>query len=770
MTQLASMLRTFTRGSLAAVGAYALATASSVAHAGGVIDVTVNNRAVVSGTLDPASELESFTLDVPEGALVTMVARGIRTSVDVSVSDPNGDPIVLQGTLSNRAGIRATRAPVSISGTYRFDVRARGAFRAGNYSLRVSYTLPRVVPIEGDVVGGLAFVQFAAEKGTVATFDVRSRVRGEGVRLDRVEGPDGFSMPLPAPPRDPAPRHTVRRMTLPESGTYRIFIASSIPDLTVSGRVRLRAPRTPSRLDVRESSRRGGVGDRRIVSRRLDATGGSVDVPRLDPDQLVGVDMSATVVSVPESTIAEPMLFTIATDDDIVQQQGFEPAGVAVTLDAEGAPFAKDVTVTLPFDVGAFPEGVESVGLLKREDDGSITTLALSPDQIDEEKGTVTFPTARFSTFQVYRPALELKEVVSISNPNDLTADETGALFISTDVLTPENPASAIFRIPPGTDQPVLFAGGGVSTGDFVDRLDFDFDGDLGQSGVYLNAIHSAPGGFLIVVTGSLDFRSSVIYVITPDGEVVRFAGDGTDNYVDGAYGPDTGLPYGCGVGQAPDGDILFVTESFQFPDSNLVIKVELDDLSVNIVAGGGTIDFSGFDPLATRLFVPRSITSDSQGRILVGDVDWLVRFDLDNRTTETLAGTNFGETTGGGPRANAAGRRLGGLGAPLTTVVTGQLSDLAFHPTSEDILYAADPSSGVVWRFDLARDRAYIAAGRRLSVTRSLSTRDLPDRDGTQTASSEIRFPVAAQPIGADLFITEYLISRLLVVRPAGD
>jgi hypothetical protein len=182
------------------------------------------------------------------------------------------------------------------------------------------------------------------------------------------------------------------------------------------------------------------------------------------------------------------------------------------------------------------------------------------------------------------------------------------------------------------------------------------------------------------------------------------------------------------------------------------------DSLRIATVAGGGTVDVSGAPPLETRLLMPRAVLVDSQNRIVVGDKDWLVRFDETADTTTTLAGTNFGETEAG------EGRTIGGVGAPLRTVVLGALDDLAFAPGREDILYVADPEAGIVWRFDLLRDRAFIAAGRRVDFERALTTRE-PDT-GVLDPNEPLNFPVAVAPVGAEVFIAERFNDRLFTLR----
>jgi hypothetical protein len=369
------------------------------------------------------------------------------------------------------------------------------------------------------------------------------------------------------------------------------------------------------------------------------------------------------------------------------------------------------------------------------------------------------------ASYQVFSPPVELTEVALAGRPNDLAVPPDDAvLYLSTDVLTSALPAAAVIRhVPGGTFD--LYAGGGGLTGDGVHRLDYDFDADMGGSGAIVSALSAGPQGLLLVVTGDVGRTRSLVYVVRDDGIVVRVAGDGTADLDESLPARQTGLPFCCGAAFDADTNVVVVTDAFVYPVSDHVLFIYadtpgLDGIRVVTVAGGGDVDVSGAAPLDTRLLQPRAVLVDSAGRIVVGDRDWLVRFDLAQGTTTTLAGTNFGETDAGG----GEGRTIGGVGAPLRTVVLGAIDDLAFAPGREDILYAADPEAGIVWRFDLARDRAFIAAGRRVDFDRRLTTR--APSPGAASPDEPLNFPVAVAPLGDEVFIAERFDDRLFSLR----
>jgi hypothetical protein len=120
-------------------------------------------------------------------------------------------------------------------------------------------------------------------------------------------------------------------------------------------------------------------------------------------------------------------------------------------------------------------------------------------------------------------------------------------------------------------------------------------------------------------------------------------AGDGTRDVDESKPARHTGLPFCCGAAFDGEGNVVVVTDAFAWPASDLVYAivaegVDVEGITIHTVAGGGTVDVSGADPLATRLLQPRAILVDGSERILVGDRDWLVRFDLAARTTKAGA------------------------------------------------------------------------------------------------------------------------------------
>jgi hypothetical protein len=750
----------------AAVSILSLAAARTApAGDSGTLDYEIRNRATVSAAFSAPRELDTLRLRMPETAEMRVTVAGTgQVRPDVRLLGPDDAPIDLTGHVrgSGRT-LKIVSLRPGVAGLFRVDVRAAGT-ATGKYTLDASWKLPARETFSGTTADEGAFYAFDAEAGTVVDVSLRAADPDATIRVVDVAGPQGYLLAYDPPVR-PSTRTRIRIPALPVTGRYRVSLVTDRGGREISGVLARRAPTKRWRVNLRGAERQG-AGVARTVTRIVDSDGADVDVPRLEQEQRVSIDSSGVCLSVPAGGIPFPAVFQVRSDEDAIDDPlGFAPAGSSVHFDAGDATFEAPVGITLPYDVGAFAAGdvLSDICILRRADDGTVYEIPRSSAVVDVDAGTVTFPTSTFSSYQVFSPPQELVEIAQTGKPNDMAvAPDEDVLYYSTDVLSSENPASALLRYVPG-GVPELFAGGGTLTGDGVHRLDYDFDRDMGFQGVFLSAVAVAAGGEILLVTGDLDRTRSVVYEVLPDDTVVRIAGDGTADLDESKPARETGLPFCCAAAFHPQGGALVVTDAYLYPESDRVLGIyatgtTTDTLRIGTVAGGGTADVSGFAPLETRLLQPRAVIVDAQNRILVGDRDWLVRFDLDADTTTTVAGTNFGETEAG------VGRVIGGVGAPLRTVVLGALDDLAFAPGREDILYAADPEAGIVWRLDLVRDRAFIAAGRRVDFTTAITTRE-PTPQGADP-DQVLNFPVAVAPLGGEVFIAERFDDRLFSLR----
>lgn len=728
----------------------------------GVLDREVPNRAAVRGSISTRGELDTMRLRVPAGAAMQCKVSGSGKLVpEVRILGPDDTPVDV-GNLLRRTGRTTKLLPFTppAPGLYRIDVRG-GPKGTGEYRFDASWNYGAKVAFSGTTGADGSTFTFDAEEGTRLDIALKTSVKGATIRAARITGPDGFSLDV-ALPRRLTQRHVIHTPPAPASGTYELTIVTDTAGRSYSGTVTRRAPTARPALDLR-SAERFGAGVARTVTRVIANTGGRADVPSLDDLQRVSIDTSGVCLEVPAGAVSAPAVFEIRSDDDQIDDPlQFAPAGASVHFDAGGIGFQQNVMITLPFDVGAFTDGnpQTDICVLRRADDGNVFEVPQNSYVVDGNAGTVTFPTATFSSYQAFSPPVELVNVVDVRLPHDLTPGyDDGMLYITSDIIDSVAIKAGILRYTPGGTVE-RFAGGGTLTGDGVHRLDYDFDADIGGSGALIQAFTPGPNGEYIVVTSDVDETFSVAYIILDDGIVVRVAGNGTAFTDESAPSRETGLPLCRAAAVSSDGIAVLVTDAFLYPESDRVLAVyssiaENNLLRIVTIAGGGTSDRSGAAPLDMRLFQPRSVLIDFEGRVVVGDRDWILRFDFGGATTETLAGTNFGETEEG-----STGDAIGGVGAPPRTVKLGVIEDVAFAPGREDILYAADPESGIVWRFDLARRRTFIAAGRRVNFDEEITTRE-PDPD-VADPQAPLNFPVAVAPIGGEVFIAERFVDRV--------
>ena len=107
---------------------------------------------------------------VPERATLTFKAAGRgRLVPDVRLLDPDGEPLALGGALvSGARTVKLRPLALGESGLYRIDMRAKGD-ATGQYKLTASWALPKRLPFEGAVSGGLGTFVFDAEAETAPT-------------------------------------------------------------------------------------------------------------------------------------------------------------------------------------------------------------------------------------------------------------------------------------------------------------------------------------------------------------------------------------------------------------------------------------------------------------------------------------------------------------------------------------------------------------------------------------------------------------------------
>lgn len=219
-----------------------------VALGGDPVDMEVENRSVIRGTLDPTGEAETFRIDVPEGANLFLRTRSRGGGMKTAPFDPSG------GSLGDATGTGMTfiSASPTAPGLYRVDVSNIGA-RPRNYRIDLSWRFPRSVPFSGDAGPDSWQVPFHAEAGSVARF--ACGYSAGTPRLLRIEGPDGYRHDFDPPRREKAWKHRAKTR-LPTTGAYTLTVGNGGNATPMEGFVTLRAPRKRVKINVRDRRRR----------------------------------------------------------------------------------------------------------------------------------------------------------------------------------------------------------------------------------------------------------------------------------------------------------------------------------------------------------------------------------------------------------------------------------------------------------------------------------------------------------------------------------
>ena len=535
-----------------------LALAGAVVPAGAEVNVAVGNGDKITGTLLPASEVETFRVNVPKGAVFKLkvkgrpaVKKGPKPPATLRLLDPDGAEV--GAALVKRKATSATLKGYTAlrSGEYRIQVSGDGE-TSGNYLLVVKWKSPTQFTFDlddslpnatGDVrlpldAGSRLKIKLSAAKGSTAT-----------PAAERLVGPDAFEDTLD-PPTPGAPKHALKNVVVPEFGdTVLETSGGGAYRCTVTVKVPAPAKRKISLTSKEIGGSPFGGGDT-AIGQVVSPLGGSVAIDA-SQSPLVG----GASVLVPAGAISGPTAILIGESAPLPNQDnGQQGAGPSVFFGPEGLTFANDVTVTIPWDAESFGDRADEVRVYTRDADGNVTEIL--DFELDVEAGTATFPVSHFSSFRVFGPMLPAPVT------GDLDGDGLGDLVLR----APRNGAGVVYVTPGGiqeggstADAPI------VLTGDVQgDRFGTDFAVcDLNQDGredLVVSANRADIGGRVYVFFGRssdgpgppLSSRSAAQadVILTPQqrdlGFGIRLAcgdvnGDQIDDLIVGAEGSSVG-------------------------------------------------------------------------------------------------------------------------------------------------------------------------------------------------------------------------------------
>lgn len=541
-----------------------LATTALVALAAATladVNIQAQNGDKIFGTFNPAGETETFRVHLPEGAKLTVIAKGKRTKerrdkpgVTLQLFAPESDtPIVTDRLKQTKGGAKLRGFEAPETGVYRVVLTGDGS-TVGDYLCKLKWKSPKVYKINGDTTDDDIEVTFFADAGSTAKFLVKRAGGGKAVpRLDNVFAVEGdFDEDFEFPDNDRVTKHK-GNFVLTDTGEYLLTVTDDGFDGgRTSGKIVVKQAKTKRKVELTtEKIGASKAGGDLAVGNVIGPDGGEIELFEFTEGALEEV-----ILEVPEGALDLPTALIAGSASEVFappeQEDDLQGAGPSVFFGPEGTTFAVPVTVTIPFDPDAADDASE-VRVVRRDGDG--TTGIIDPDDgdVDTDNGTVSFPTSHFTAFRAFvprRPAAIPGDVdrdgtpeLFVRAPSAEIGDGAVHAFLSGQPISPgATTASAQFTLLPDAFSAEL--GTAIAFGDF------DRDGD---SEVAVGAPGAGDGGEVYVFNGGGNFLfdDTIDADVTVGGStpsrlgtslvVGDFNGDGTADLAMGAPETDAG-------------------------------------------------------------------------------------------------------------------------------------------------------------------------------------------------------------------------------------
>lgn len=642
------------------------------------VDLGIRSGDSVKGTFSPGDEEESFAIDVPTGARLTVKSKAAKRGAPprLTLRGPDDGVVVVgleKGTKSTLAGF-----VVATGGPHRVVMTSRDGVTVGDYQFTCAWKPQRTFTGILALPGGAEerTLRFGADAGAAVTFDVKA-AKGSGAlpRIVRVVGADAYSLDLGS-----AEAHAASDregpVVLPRGGEYEVVVdgAGAAGDVVV--RISVRPPKGSKRkIDVssRALGAASGPASGVAVGKVIGGEGGSVAVPDLGLGGGPG-DISGSAVTIPKGALPAGTAIFVGTAPGIDPKDGASPLGPAVTFGPDGTKFGTkaapaDAKITIPIDLSLVGGDTTQVTVYTRNAKGKVSPV---PGPYDfSVDGFVSFPTSHFSAYQASAvlpgdPTSSLQTLVG-GLGGGAPADVATA-FGSSGQLYYVAHGSVLYAVGFNTSPPPFglvatpFAGTGATTPagtTAIARANFKFGGGL-QSVV-------STGSAVYVGDGPQVWKIDLF-----DDTVARHFGTGTA----GDSG-DNGAATAAEIRAADDlfvnsQGILLVVDT----QSGRIRGVDATGTAFTL-AGTGTnaVSADGAAIAGRDLNEPASIVEhpSAQGVYLVAERDRVRVLDTNNDTLATLAGATDGA------RGCAVGPPSETRFTRLTSVTVDVLSETVF-------------------------------------------------------------------------------------------
>src|SRR5262245_46467837 len=267
------------------------------------LELAAQNGDRIASVLDPAAEVESYRIDCPAGAAITVKAKTKKggPQLRVRLTDPSDAPVAED--IGPKASLK--KAPAATTGTYTIDVSSFDGVTAGGYSLSIAWKSPTkfggsadLAPMED------ATLAFTADAGARAKFKAKPGKRSHAIgSLVEVTGPEGFV--------DALGQAGSGAIVLPATGEYVLRYANGGPSAgAVSASVTLTPPKKSKRsLSLGVSSIPGNA--KAMLAGVIGPDGGTLDAP--DDSPITGAS-----VTVPPGALLQATSILLGSADPIL--------------------------------------------------------------------------------------------------------------------------------------------------------------------------------------------------------------------------------------------------------------------------------------------------------------------------------------------------------------------------------------------------------------------------------------------------------------------
>ncbi|MCE9636242.1 MAG: hypothetical protein K8T90_11120 [Planctomycetes bacterium] len=695
------------------------------------VDAEIRSGDAVTGTISPASETETFRVTIPNGAALSVKAKGLKKakSPRIEILAPTDVPIF--GPTPPASFV--TKLPIQSSGLYRVLVRSVDGVATGDYSFSAKWTTPK--PAARTVVlaaaGETLVPAFSVDGGARVKIEVKAAGGGTLPRIVSLVGPGG-AVALGV---DALGATTERAgpTVLSATGDYVLHLDDQAG---VGGSVTVKITVSPPKSIKRKidiTAKKLGTSDTGAYARVIDGSGGAFEVP----DDVAGLGtIAGTSINVPPGALPAGTAIFVGTSPGFdVPKLNDTPLGPPVSFGPDGLKFGTKQApemagVSIPLDLTAVGGDKSKVRVFLKSSNGKVEEIPFASLDFDAKPGFVTFPAPHFSIMQV----VTTEEVTPPTNSvTTLVGGLNGGFDIAYSLLGDD--ASRLYFLADGSSQVKevvasgigpgasvqSYAGGGTITAEGTPKAQFSFGAAISAVYSTTDAVYAAAANKLYRIDGTT-------------GLVTTHAGTGA--VADGADGsPATSTPFFSCVDVFEDSNSeLFLVDSV----AGRVRKIDATGNFVTVVGTGVTGSNGDGNPAnATKLQTPVAITEGlGTSDYFICELGRVRIWHSDTNTVATLAGDPNGAT--GCPVPGASG----------TAARFNQLSGIAFDPIRNRV-YVSSEACDVISAIDVATGNVTVVYG----------TVSVPGftPDGAATASSRVTDPRALLGVASALTFLDF-------------